>query len=137
MRSTPNLYSDSIGHVFREDRSEVFFLSVEAYPEPGSPDFGTAGGAFINCYLDADSLRDAELAMLEILREEGWRPYRLEGWEVTCAERAQAEPAEAGEPSQRDMVEEALNEGYAQVIYAWDIDADDAVESIRAESGRA
>jgi len=56
-----SLHSDSIEPVHRKMPTEVFMVRLVACPEPGSNDFGEAGGAYVNCYVDADDLRTAEI----------------------------------------------------------------------------
>jgi hypothetical protein len=131
MASTPNapaeLYSDQIHPVSRASSDEVFFLSFEAYPEPGSEHFGEVGGAYIHCYLDTDDLRSAENQAIALLQEEGWRPHRLEGWEVTSVENANDTIRNDNGHRQCDLVEIALTEGHSVVYYCWEIDAPDAI----------
>jgi hypothetical protein len=50
--STPTkLYADSIAPVHRSMPEEVFMVRMVARPQPGSDDFGTEGGAYVNCHL--------------------------------------------------------------------------------------
>jgi hypothetical protein len=132
MHSTPNaldrLYADRIEHVERKRDTEVFFLSVEAFPELNPSDFSSTGGAYVHCYIDADDLRAAEQRMLSLLQERGWRPHRLEGWEITSPERADKTVNDDGVMSQFDLVHEALEEEYALVFYRWDSDAREPLE---------
>jgi hypothetical protein len=138
--STPNhpdkLYSDHAGNVARSRPDEVFFLSIEACPEPGSDDFGEIGGAYVHCFVQADTLRESELRALELLRERGWRPHRLEGWELIHADVANREVIEDSGFSQFSMVQEALSEGEALAFYCWDIDAADAGGALQAGQHR-
>lgn len=127
MESEPtNLYADTIDPVQRSMPGEVFFVSMEASPEPGSDDFGSAGGAFVNCYVDADDLRTAELRSISLIEQHGWQPQRLETWELASAQCANSEPSEDGGPTARELVEQALIEGECCVFYTWPIDAPDA-----------
>ena len=70
MESQPsNLYADSVAPVRRSKPDEVFFIRMQASPQRGSEDFGEAGGAFINCYVDADDLRSAELRAVVLIQQ--------------------------------------------------------------------
>jgi hypothetical protein len=132
MPSTPNgpasYFADSIEPICRICATEVFFLSVEAYPEPGSAEFGTTGGAFVHCYIDADTLRAAEERMVALLQDHGWRPHRLEGWEITSPAAADPMANDGSGVSQRDLVNEALKQDHALAFYRWDLDAADAID---------
>jgi hypothetical protein len=132
MPSAPNgpahFYADSIEPVCRLCATEVFFLSVEAYPEPGSAEFGIVGGAFIHGYIDADTLRAAEERMVALLQDRGWRPHRLEGWEISSPEAADQTMADGNGVSQFDLVCEALEHGHGLAFYSWDLDATDAID---------
>lgn len=131
MASTPNapaeLYADHIYPVTRATHQEVFFLSIEAYPEPGSEDFGNVGGAYVHCYLDVEDLRAAESGAIALLQEHGWRPHRLEGWEISSLDTANSTIRDDSGFCQCDLVRAALEDGQAVVFYSWEIDAPDAM----------
>jgi hypothetical protein len=121
-----NLFADSIAPVRRTMPGEVFFIRMEASPEPGSDDFGTEGGGFVNCYVDADDLRAAELRAISLIRDHGWQPLRFETWELTCGECANDTQSEDDAPTSRELVERALLDGECCVFFTWPIDAHDA-----------
>ena len=99
MKAEPtNLYADGVAPVHRTKPGEVFFVRMEACPEPGSDEFGTTGGAYVNCYLDVDDLRSAELRAIALIQESGWQPQRFDTWELTCAECADDASPEDGAP---------------------------------------
>ena len=105
---------------------EVFVLRIEAYPQPGSEAFGTDGGAFVNCYVESDDLRSAELRAIASIQEAGWRPHRVDGWQLTCADCADDTPPEHGGDSSRALVDQARLDGVVCVFHTWPIDAPDA-----------
>jgi len=105
---------------------EVFFIGMEASPKPGSADFGSTGGAYVNCYIDADDLRAAELRAIAFIQSSDWEPTRFTTWELTCVECADATQPEHGGPSPRELVQQALLDGEACVFHCWPIDAPDA-----------
>lgn len=123
------LYADTIDPVIRSRSTEVFFLSIEACPEVGSPDFGFLGGAYVHCYVDSHSLRDAEIHALEILHGGGWRPHRFHEWDLLSAETASEDSPNPDTPCPQDCVEEARRNGHVIVFHCWDIDAADANEN--------
>ena len=106
--------------------SEVFIIRFEASPEPDSDDFGTDGGAIVNCFVDADDLRTAEIRAISLIWEHGWQPCRFETWLLICAECADSATPEHGGDSQRELVEQARLDGEVCVFHTWPIDAPDA-----------
>lgn len=78
------LFSDTIDPVRRSDAKELFLVRVEAAPLPDNPESSECGGAFVNAWVNVPTLREAERAMLARLGEEGWRPVRLDHWEIVC-----------------------------------------------------
>jgi len=113
--------------VLRSAPEEVFFVRIVASPKPGSDDFGSAGGAYVNCYVDADDLRSAELRAIDLIQQHGWRPERFDTWQLTCAECANDASSE-DEPSAKELVEQARVDGECCVFYSWPIDAPDVDE---------
>ena len=109
---------------------EVFFIRMEACPEPGSEEFGREGGAFVNCYVDADDLRKAELRAIALIQYNGWQPRRFDTWQLTCAECASdaRDPESPDAASPRELVQQALLDGEVCEFYCWPIDAPDADE---------
>jgi hypothetical protein len=105
---------------------EVFMVRLEASPEPGSDDFGSAGGAYVNCYVDADDLRTAELRAIALIEQHGWRPQRFDTWQLTCVDCAGDAPPDYDGPSARELVEQARIDGECCIFHTFPIDAPDA-----------
>jgi len=104
---------------------EIFFVRMEACPEPGSAEFGSAGGAFVNCYVDAEDLRTAELRAIALIQQQGWRPYRFDTWQLTCGDCATDDPPDYDGPSPRELVQQARTDGECCVFHTFPIDAPD------------
>jgi hypothetical protein len=122
----PVYYSDGIDPVRRSSSDEVFFLMIEARPEPHSDEFGQSGGAFVNCWVNADDLRTAERRAVELIHESGWRPHKFEEWRlVTKSTYEGDDPPEDGMPSSADLVDQALVDGEVCVFHTWPFDAPD------------
>ena len=137
MPRQPVYYSDGINPVRRSSPDELFLVTIEARPEPGSGESGEAGGAFVNCWVDADDLRAAERRAVALIRESGWRPHRFEDWElVTRASYANREPQDDGGPDLRELVDQAFIDGEVCVFNTWPVDAPDADDE-DAEPGTA
>jgi hypothetical protein len=126
-RGEPVYYSDCIDPVRRSSSGELFLLTIEARPEPDSDDSGDAGGAFVNCWVNADDLRTAERRAVALIQEYGWRPHRFEEWElVTRATYTDWEPGDDGGPDLREVVDQAFIDGEVCVFNTWPVDAPDA-----------
>lgn len=82
----PVYYSDGIDSVERCASGELFLVTIEARPEPHAEKYGEAGGAFINCWVDADDLRTAERRAVSLIQEHGWRQCRFISWEIVTRE---------------------------------------------------
>src|SRR5436309_7713505 len=97
MKAEPtNLHADTVPPVHRTQPGEVFFIRMEARPVPGSDAFGHSGGAYVNCYVDADDLRSAELRAISLIQEADWQPEHFETWQLTCVECADDTRPEQG-----------------------------------------
>jgi hypothetical protein len=125
----PVYYSDGVAPVSRASADQVFFLIIEARPESDSDDFGKAGGAFVNCWVNVDNLRSAERRAVALILDYGWRPYRFEEWKlVTRATYAGLEPREDGEPDLSEVLDQAFVDGEVSIFNTWPVDAPDANE---------
>jgi hypothetical protein len=125
--SEPAFYSDRIEPVYRSSTAELFLITIEARPEPESPDFGEAGGAFVTCWVNAADLRQAERRAVALIESDGWRPRRFDSWElVTRGTYADREPPTDGSPDLREMVEQAFVDGEVCIFHTWLVDAPDA-----------
>jgi hypothetical protein len=125
----PVYYSDRIDPVHRSSPDQLFFLIIEARPEPDSDEYGDAGGAFVSCFVDADDLRTAERQAVALIEQTGWRPCRFVEWKfVTSASFADHKTTD-DEPDPRQMVEQTFIDGTVCVFQTWPVDAPDASEA--------
>jgi hypothetical protein len=123
----PAYYSDRIDPVSRSSPEQLFLLTLEAKPQPDSDEYGEVGGAYVNCWVDADDLRTAERRAVALIVEEGWKPYRFESWNfVTRETYAGQKPDNSGGPDMREVIDEAFADGAALVFNTWGVDAPDA-----------
>jgi hypothetical protein len=123
----PLHYSDGKNPVRRSSSDELFLLTVEARPEPDSDEFGTAGGAFVNCWVNADDLRTAERRSVALIEKLGWRPHRFEEWElVTRATYVHRQPEDDDGLELREIVEQTFIDGEVCVFNIWPVNAPDA-----------
>jgi hypothetical protein len=123
-------FSDGIESICRSSPDELFLVTIEARPEPGTVECGKMGGSFVNCWVDADDLRTAERQAVALIQENGWRPHRFEEWSlVTRDTYTDWEPLDDGGPDLREIFEQALIDGEVCVFNNWPVDAPDADEA--------
>lgn len=122
-----SLYADTIAPVCRENASDLFLLTLEARPKPDSEDYGEVGGAFVNCWVDAEDLRSAELRAIALIEKNGWQPHRFDSWDlVNRSNYENCEPPNDDAPDPQAMFEQALVDGEACEFHTWPINAPDA-----------
>jgi len=123
----PVYYSDGIEPVRRSSPGELFLVTIEARPAPGSEEFGTMGGSFVNCWIDADDLRTAERRAVALIQTDGWMPHRFEEWSIVTRETyTDWEPQGDGGPDLRELFDQALTDGEVCLFNNWPVDAPDA-----------
>jgi hypothetical protein len=127
----PMLFADTIEPVSRENGSDLFLVRIEVVPAEGNPESGKVGGAFANAWVDADTLREAEIKAVAEIETEGWRPQRFDHWEVVCKDCYSGESH--GKQEVRDILssmETAFRYGVGLIFYTWPIEEteDDSAE---------
>ncbi|MEI7425035.1 MAG: hypothetical protein WCK10_02870, partial [Candidatus Staskawiczbacteria bacterium] len=120
-------HSENIDPVRRSSSVELFLLIIEARPLPGSQAYGGAGGAFVNCWVDADDLRAAERRAVALISEAGWRPHRFDSWEIVTRDSYNdLEPTDDDGSDLSKLVSQAFIDGEVCVIHTWPFDVPDA-----------
>ncbi|HVY71346.1 MAG TPA: hypothetical protein VHH73_15545, partial [Verrucomicrobiae bacterium] len=114
--------------VNRRNADELFLVRIVAKPSPQNSEANEAGGAYVNCRVNADNLRTAERIAVDRIREEQWEPVKFDHWEIVC-ERCYTEDAKYNETDRKEYLErvrEAFEYGIALVFNCWPKDAPDA-----------
>jgi hypothetical protein len=108
-------HSDEIAAVIRSSANEVFLIRIEARPEPGSKDHGIAAGAIVNCWVAAETLRDAERSAVASIRDNSWLPEKLDSWEIVARDQYFGwEPTDHDDQDPRELIQRAIaGERYA------------------------
>jgi hypothetical protein len=123
----PVYYADGIEPVRRSSPGELFLVTIEARPAPGSEKFGQMGGSFVNCWVNADDLCTAERRAVALIEADGWRPHRFEEWSIVSRETyTDWKPLDEDGPDLRELFEQALIDGELCVFNTWPLDAPDA-----------
>lgn len=118
-------YSDGIDPVVRTNPEELFLVIIEAVPDEDSPEATTEGGAFVNCWLNVDTLRDAEREAVSIIEQSGWIPVRFDSFQVVSKATYEGVTPEEGDPDPKEILAAAFEDGAAVVFHTWAIDGEE------------
>ncbi len=123
-----NLYADTIAPVSRTKPDELFLIRMVAKPSPQNREAAEVGGAYANCWVDADELRVAEAKAIERIECEQWQPTKFDHWEIV-SRRCYIEDPNRDETERQELLErvdEAFEYGVSMTLNCWPIDAPDA-----------
>ncbi|WP_296278801.1 hypothetical protein [Pseudoxanthomonas sp.] len=95
-------------------------FTLEARPQPDSPDFAEAGGAFVTCYLRPDFVPDPMHRAIAFVREQGWEVVAVEDEPVRI---------ERHDAPEEEHFDQALVDDEVYVFHQWPVD--DADEHTR------
>jgi hypothetical protein len=118
--------SDQLAPVSRSSAYEVFLIRIEARPDPGSEDHGIAEGALVNCWVSAETLRDAERRAVAAIRDNSWLAVRLESWEIVTSERDADRESTDNDQYPRELIEQAIAAGEVCEYFCWPPGAPDS-----------
>jgi len=99
----------------------IFFAQYEAVPLPESEDFGKSGGAYINCWLKAQSQEEAAQLASAFIQERGWKVVSVE---AECREVPHSLYSE--DDDDREHYDQAMIDGECYVLHQWPIDAQES-----------
>jgi hypothetical protein len=99
----------------------IFYVQFEAVPLPESQEFEQCGGAYVNCWLSAESETQAAKLASASVREAGWRVVAVE---EACREVDKAYYSENDEG--REHFEQATLDGECYVFHQWPIEDQEA-----------
>jgi hypothetical protein len=125
-----NLFADTIEPVLRTKPDELFRIQIEARPMPEAEDAAEFDGAVINCWIDADDLRTAELRAIELIQEEKWTAVRIEDWELGGRDSYSPEDFDEDELTEIfETIDEAFECGASLIFYFFPPDEEGAAEA--------
>ena len=123
-------YSDTIEPVFRTSKKQVFLVMIEAKPKPDSDEAKEFGGAFCNCWVNADDLRTAERSAVLMMEQDNWIPHRFDEWSLVDREFYRNwKPLNEGDIDVSGFVDQALIDGEVLVNHTFPIDDPENDES--------
>lgn len=91
----------------------VFHFLFEVTPAAGSEHFGTAGGAFVSCWVRASGRTQAEARASRYIGRQGWDIVSLE------AEDRPEQITYQDTPESQQLYERAQETGEAYLFYTW------------------
>ncbi len=108
------------------------FFTFLAVPTPDAKEYEQAGGAYVNCWIRADSRDEAEKSASALIKDYGWAVEGLEEHStVTSADYSD-------DDEDRQFYEQSLVEGEVLVFNTWpagDEDSDEDEEDEEDEEG--
>lgn len=127
-----NLFADTVAAVRRKKADELFLVRMVAKPSPKNKEAADTGGAYVNCWIDADDLRSAEQTAIEKIRAEQWQATKFEHWEIVCRQCYIDDPEIDNEERRESLeqVDEAFQYGFALTFHCWPLEAPDSSDEI-------
>src|SRR5438477_189981 len=116
-----NLYADTIAPVRRTKGDELFLIRMVAKPLPQNPEVAEVGGAYANCWVDADKLSAAEATAIERIVSEQWQPTKFDHWEIVSRRSYIEDTNRDGKERQELLkrVDEAFEIGVSMTLDCW------------------
>ena len=101
----------------------IFFSRYEAIPLPEAEDFAVCGGAYINCWIQAQSEEEASELAAVVIHERGWKVVSVD---EECREVDESLYAE--DDKHREYYDQAVLDGGCYVFHQWPVDDQDGAE---------
>ena len=96
----------------------IYFVMVEAVPNHSNPESKEYSGAYINCWVKADTSADAVKKAKEYIRNENWDFVSIEEFFSVQRERY------LEEPDSLECYDNAIQCGLDAIFYTWPIDSE-------------
>jgi len=95
----------------------IYCVMVEAVPNRNNPESKEYGGAYINCWIKADTPEEAVKQAKEYIHKENWELVKIE--DINCVRRERY----LDEPDALECYDNAEQYGLDAIFYTWPIDA--------------
>jgi hypothetical protein len=95
----------------------IFYIQFEVVPLPRSPDYEKSGGAYVNCWLKAETDTNATTLASAAIHEAGWNIVAVEEERQEVNEAHYLDNKEG-----REHFEQARIGGECYVFHPWPID---------------
>lgn len=96
----------------------IYYVMVEAVPNHDNPESKEYGGAYINCWVKADTPVDAVKKVKEYIQKENWGCTNIE--DVFSVQRERY----LEELDSLECYDNAVQHGLDAIFYTWPIDSD-------------
>ena len=117
------LFADSIDEVRKSSDDEVFMIIIMAKPNESNEEYSKAGGAYVNCWVNKPTLKEAERLAIQEIESENWVPIKFDSYEILCErcylERDNLEKEEIEENIA--LLQEALDNEISLLFHCWPI----------------
>lgn len=122
-----DLYSDSVDEIKRESHQDLFLIMFVATPRKDHEKFGDFGGAYASCWVNTDTLKEAEILALETIEKEKWIALKFQDWEIVNEETytGSGDLSEEEAAEYKTCLAQAFEHGICLSFYCWSIDAED------------
>ncbi len=101
-------------------RPVMFYFMTEAKPCADNPECEECTGAYVNCFIQAETVTSAMQTMQALLASEGWEQVQI----LECAE-ADDRESYAEDEELLECYDEAEECGSSAVFYTWDQDEEE------------
>jgi hypothetical protein len=95
----------------------IFYIQFEAEPQPKSEAFGSCGGAYVNCWVQASSELEAIVKASAAVSESGWKILSVE---EECSEAS--EDWYSNDDEGREYFHRAVSDGECYVFHQWPLE---------------
>ena len=96
----------------------IFYAQYEAIPLPDSDEFGEFGGAYVNCWVEANSEVQASELALATIHERGWKIVSISQEWCDVTENLYSQDDEG-----RGHYQQAVLDGECYVFHQWPAEA--------------
>lgn len=94
----------------------IYYFMLNTQPRPDSPEWETSDGAFVNCWVLADSQTAALVQASRFIEGQGWAIQGIEQQFIADRERY-VDDDEL--PESLEAFDQAMRDGIAVVVYRW------------------
>ena len=96
----------------------IYYVMVEAVPNRNNPESKEYSGAYINCWIQADTPVDAVKKVKEYIHKENWDFVKIE--DIFSVQRE----LYLEEPDSLECYDNAMQYGLDAIFYTWPINSD-------------
>jgi hypothetical protein len=103
-----------------EDLMAIYYFMFEAVPNPDNPEKEEYEGAFVNCWVNATSMKSALTDAAKYIKSEGWK---IEGMEESFIVDRERYEGETELVDSLECFDQAISNGVCALFNVWPHDA--------------